>query len=38
MENEDETKYYDEVLENIESVFTNEFYDTSILEIGGEKF
>ena len=37
MENEDETKYYDEVLENIESVFTNEFYDTSILERGEEE-
>ena len=37
LENEDETKYYDEVLENIESVFTNEFYDTSILERGEEE-
>ena len=36
-EKDEEAKYYDEVLQNIENIFTSEYYDTSYLDSGNEE-
>ena len=34
---DEEEKYYDEVLENVDSIFTSEYYDTSSIDNGNEE-
>ena len=34
---EEKINYYDKILENIESIFTSEYYNTSILESGQDQ-
>ena len=36
-EKDEETKYYDEILENVDSIFTSEYYDTSFIDSGNEE-